>query len=347
MKLATLQFLACFYCLLLSLTSWATGSAVVLQYHHVSEDTPRSTSVSPAELESHIHWLQQNHFSIRSLPDILDQLQASEPSLNKHVVAISFDDANLSVCEQAWPILEKYNVPFTLFINTDPIERNFDSQCSWKSLQAMHNSGLMTVGNHSKQHLHMLERSPMQSEKEWLMTMRKEIVEAQQTLDKQFGPSPKLFAYPYGEFNQALKKLVKALGYIGFGQQSGAIGQNSDFAALPRFPASAQFANLDTLSVKLFSLPFPGKELSLQDNPLEPESAVNPPTLSIQLDKHLPNPINCFNAQGEAIAHKLHENRLEVSAETRLPSGRHRYTCTSLSNEPGRYYWLSHQWLVN
>ena len=36
-------------------------SFVILQYHHVSTETPRSTSVSPQELEQHMAYLAEYH----------------------------------------------------------------------------------------------------------------------------------------------------------------------------------------------------------------------------------------------------------------------------------------------
>ena len=41
----------------------------VLQYHHVSESTPASTSLSPERFAEHLQWLVDNEFVIGSLPE--------------------------------------------------------------------------------------------------------------------------------------------------------------------------------------------------------------------------------------------------------------------------------------
>jgi biofilm PGA synthesis lipoprotein PgaB len=66
-------------CLLLALlcaTAAADQHAVVLLYHHVSEDTPASTSISPGQFAKHLDYLDQEGFVVMSLPAMLDALYA-------------------------------------------------------------------------------------------------------------------------------------------------------------------------------------------------------------------------------------------------------------------------------
>ena len=51
-------------------------AAVVLQYHHVSEDTPASTSTSPQRFAMQLDYLQQAGFAIVPLQDLVDALRA-------------------------------------------------------------------------------------------------------------------------------------------------------------------------------------------------------------------------------------------------------------------------------
>jgi hypothetical protein len=37
---------------------------VILAYHHVSTDTPPSTSISPEDFEKHLHYLKENDFNV-------------------------------------------------------------------------------------------------------------------------------------------------------------------------------------------------------------------------------------------------------------------------------------------
>ncbi len=51
-------------------------------------------------------------------------------------------------------------------------------------------------------------------------------------------------AFPYGEFDDELLEQIVAMGWVGFGQQSGAVGYSSDASGLPRFPMAAEFAEM-------------------------------------------------------------------------------------------------------
>lgn len=322
------------------------SSAAILQYHHVSDSTPPSTSVTPQMFVAHLDWLEDNHFIILPLDKVISTLQAGKSFEHNRVVSITFDDANLSVCDEAWPILKKREIPFTLFINSGPLEKGFSSQCSWDDLKAMQDSELMIAGNHAHSHLYMIRDMHKQSQSAWENTMREEILKTERLIEKHLGIKTDYFAYPYGEYNTELEALVKELGYIGFGQHSGAVGHESDFLGLPRFPASGQFAKLETLSTKLNSLAFPAEVKALSENPIALNAKNNPPILQLTLKQDLKN-VNCFDSStGEQIPTQREGNVIITKNEHPLTEGRHRYNCTSASNEAERFYWISHQWVV-
>ena len=62
-----------------------------------------------------------------------------------------------------------------------------------------------------------------------------------------------LFAYPYGEYSNAAAEAVRQLGFVAFGQQSGAISLQSDLRALPRYPMSEKYAGLTQFINKVSS----------------------------------------------------------------------------------------------
>lgn len=327
--------------------SFANSSAVILQYHHVSDSTPLSTSVLPEQFIAHLDWINKNNFKVLALPDIVSTLQNKKELSHDKVLAITFDDANSSVCKIAWPILKNYKVPFTLFITSEAVNKGYQSQCSWGELKEMYESGLMTPANHSHQHLNMVSNSLLKNMNDWRILTKNEISKAQSLIETNVGYASTLFAYPYGEYNTALSSIITELGYTGFGQQSGAIGFESDFSALPRFPASGQFANLETLTVKLNSLFFPAKFTPSIDNPILFNSEHNPPELMMSVStKSLLQTTNCFNSRGQALRLIKEHGSLIISETKKLEPGRHRYTCTSQSDISGRFYWFSHQWLI-
>ena len=332
------------YCLLFLAVN--VQAAVILQYHHIGESTPRITSASEKEFRQHLDWLKENNFKVVSLSELTSRIQLKKLDELEKLAVITFDDQGISVCTTAWPILKSYNYPFTLFINTELMGKGISSLCSWEQLKAMHESGLLIAGNHGHRHLHMLDKSAYKSQREWEQAIREDILQAQKMIDSHLGEAPRLFAYPYGESNQELEVLVAKMGYVALGQHSGAIGNNSNLHLLPRFPLSGQYANLEKLSDKLNSLPFPVTQSKISNHPIKKTSKENPPTLELLFEDDFKIPVQCYLGNGSKVLVAQQGNKIVVKSPGPLETGRSRYNCTAPSKYPGRYYWFSYQWLI-
>lgn len=128
----------------------STDHAVVLVYHHVSEETPPSTSVSPEQFAAHLDFLAREGFNVWPLSRILEHLQNGR-KLPARTVALTFDDAYRSVYTHALPMLRSRNFPFTIFVTTDYIDGKSRLYLSWEQLREMTSQGA-EIGNHSLSH---------------------------------------------------------------------------------------------------------------------------------------------------------------------------------------------------
>ena len=74
--------------LLLSLVAQARAAdhAVVLLYHHVSADTPPSTSVTPAVFRRHLEYLAAGNYKVLPLSRILETLASGGSLPDKTVI---------------------------------------------------------------------------------------------------------------------------------------------------------------------------------------------------------------------------------------------------------------------
>src|SRR3546814_10885194 len=80
-----------------------------------------------------------------ALPEIVARLAAGAP-LPERTVAITIDDAALSVYREAWPRLKAAKLPFTLFVSTEPLDRGFTGSMSWAQLRSEeHTSELQSL----------------------------------------------------------------------------------------------------------------------------------------------------------------------------------------------------------
>ena len=319
-----------------------TPNAAILLYHHVSSSTPASTSISPEAFKSHMEYLDAHH-TVVSLQDVVSAIQHNT-TLPENAVAITFDDGYTNILDNAHPILADLGFPYTVFINPDEIGVG-PKQLTWEQVIAMHNDGVV-FANHTLDHLHMLNGEQAMGERAWLEKVWQNVESAEKKIEDKLDISLKYLAYPFGEYNTALANKLKAEGYIGFGQHSGAVGPSSDMQALPRFPAAGPYANLATLKTKLNSLAMPVTQSSHKDPRMTARNLSSPISLTIDSDDVRLTQVNCFFG-GDPIETSLEENVLTFTLDETLPIGRSRVNCTAPSNaQSGRYYWYSTPFFV-
>ena len=333
--------------MLLCCPLWAYGdsSVVILQYHHVSNDTPVSTSVTPEAFAKHLRYLSDNNFHVIPLTDAVQALRNKQP-LPAKTVALTFDDAYLSIYTQAFPLLKAKGWPFTIFVSTAPVDKRYQKFLSWEQIQEMTRSGA-TIANHTRHHDHSIERLPKETEKEWINRFRKDLEATEARIKEKTGQSVKQFAWTFGETAPALRQELSRLGYTGFGQQSGAAGEHSDFTRLPRFPMAGPYGGNDFgIKAKSLALPVlnqtPDSSIISEDN-LQPEL-----TLTLKPGDYQKKQLKCYASnQGELKVEWLDKEmtRLKTQANQPLPVGRSRYNCTAPSNSGKQYYWYSHAWV--
>lgn len=314
----------------------------ILQYHHVDASTPRSTSVSPAEFREHMDYLKEAGFQVVDLASALADIKVGV-ALPDKAVAITFDDAYRNIYQNGFPILKQYGFPFTVFINTDPIEKGHGSFLTWDQMTEMELSGGV-FANHTVTHPYMLRLEAGETLEQWRTRMAYEVNTVEELLKDKLGHSPKMLAYPYGESNAEIREQMAQQGMIAFGQQSGVVNKNSDFTNLPRFPAAGHYAELSSLKVKLNAKPMPlasfedGGDFAAQ----KPVSM----TLNFQDGQYRLRDLTCYVAgQGKAELDWLAENRVKVQAEKAFPVGRGRINCTMPDQSGGHYYWFSNVWI--
>ncbi|MCP4749797.1 MAG: polysaccharide deacetylase family protein [Proteobacteria bacterium] len=324
----------------------AAGHIVVLQYHHFGSQTPPSTSIALDKFDAQIEYLEKNGFSVWPLEKAISYLRQGR-SLPDKCVAITIDDAYLSVYTEAFPRLRRRNWPFSVFVATRAIDRGGSAFMSWDQMREMlpHNA---TFEIHSHSHPYLIRKKAGENEGQWERRVVSEIRTSQKRLLQELGVKSVLFAYPYGEYNLELKKTVRDLGLIGIAQQSGAIWSGSDFAALPRYPLSGAFADLADFKVKVNSLPLPVISARPED-PILSEGAYTP-TLRLKLApaEYNVHSLACFASGQGRIKVKWIDRQnpeFEVVPKRPLPVGRNRYNCTASHNKQNRYYWYSHQWI--
>jgi len=323
----------------------AADHAVILLYHHVADDTPAVTSVSPEHFAQHLRYLEEHGFHVLPLAELVEGLRTGKP-LPERSVAITFDDGYRSVLTNAAPLLAARHWPFTVFVSTDYIDRHYGHYLSWPELRQLQQMGA-SIGNHSRSHAHLVRMRAGESEEEWRLRARHEIDGAQQRLKDALGVTERLFAYPYGEFSRPLQMLVAQMGYVAFGQQSGAVGYKAERTALPRFPLTGRYADEEAFALRVNARPLP-VALPAEQRTLLPADTRRP-SLSIRLGEGAfrSRQVRCYY-QGKAMELQWQDQQsFAITAPEPLPAGRSKYTCTApATDRQGGYFWYSHLWII-
>jgi peptidoglycan/xylan/chitin deacetylase (PgdA/CDA1 family) len=190
---------------------------IVLCYHGVSETWPDQTSVTPADFAAQIEALLKRGYQGQTFASAL--VAPKSP----RTFAITFDDAPLSVYEQAAPILAELGVPATVFVVTEyttlgkpaswdgishwlGTEHEKELACmSWDQLGSLAEAG-WEVGSHTRTHPRLSTLSALE--------VREQLEASRRECQEKLGVPCLTIAYPYGESIPVAAREAHAAGYM-------------------------------------------------------------------------------------------------------------------------------------
>ncbi|WP_243730299.1 polysaccharide deacetylase family protein [Marinomonas balearica] len=322
--------------------SYAQNYLPILQYHHVSQATPFSTSLTPEQFTEHMNYLKEENFNVIDLKSALDKIKAGT-ALPEKSVAITFDDAYRNIYENGFPILKSHQFPFTVFINTLQIEQKNRHFLTWTQMKEMSEFGGV-FANHTFSHPYMLRKIENETDEEWLVRMKREVSSVEEALVMHLGSSPKMIAYPYGESNDVIQQWLTSEGIVGFGQQSGVVNADSNFANLPRFPAAGHYAKLGPLKTKLASQPMP--LVSYDNGGIYADNEPVSISLTFKEGNYRLKDLTCYvSGQGKAKLSWIDAHHVVASAPKAFTAGRGRINCTMPDKSAKHYHWFSNVWI--
>lgn len=189
---------------------------VVLCYHGISDTWPDATAVRVSDFTAQIEAMLGRGYRGQTFGAAL-----AAPDSDR-VMAVTFDDAPLSVYEKAAPILDDLGVPATVFVATRftsegkpaswqglsrwlGTEHERDLACmSWEQLGNLMERG-WEIGSHTRTHprLSALAREDV----------RAELRESRRECELHLGAPCLTLAYPYGESNSIAAREARSAGY--------------------------------------------------------------------------------------------------------------------------------------
>ena len=152
--------------------------------------------ISPQRFERQLRWLSR----WRRVVPLEDTLRSSP---HKSVVAITFDDGYQDNLTVALPLLERFQLPMTLFVTAGFVGRH--GYLSEAQLREISKHPLVTIGAHGLWHRHFNQISTAEA--------TFELIESRRLLSGITGQPVELLAWPFGECNEELEQLSGDCGY--------------------------------------------------------------------------------------------------------------------------------------
>ena len=306
-------------------------------YHRFEENKYPSTNIRLDIFKEQINYIKKSNFTFLNPVNLKDQL--SDIKEDK-LILLTIDDGFQSFYDNAWPILKKNKIPFILFISTEFVGKN--NYMSWEQILEIEKSGLGKIGNHSHSHEYLADWSNEE--------IKKDLNKSISLFKKNLGYNPKYFSYPFGEYSNDFKEIVKELNFeIAFGQHSGIIDATKNKLELPRFPINEKYGDLDRFKFILNLLPLPYKKIDPENRYLQKDE--NPPKIEITFFEEQKNleKINCFSNEGnrwrKSKIEFIKNNRLKIIIDEKFVTERGRINC-SLQDKKG-WRWLGIQYVIS
>ena len=307
-------------------------------YHRFDENKYPSTNIRLEDFKLHIQKIENLGFKFISYKEFEEHI--NKENLDKKLF-LTIDDGFTSFYENAWPVLKEKKIPFVLFVNTETVGAN--GYMNWEEIKEVAESEFGHIGNHSHSHEYLVDKSDLEIENDLKTSIK--------IFKEKLNYETKFFAYPFGEYKNSFKEIVKNLGFkYAFGQHSGVIDKTKDNFELPRFPINEKYGELKRFETVLKTIPFPYKKIIPEEKYIKSDN--NPPKVEIVFFDNnnisLKN-ITCYsneeNKWKETKIKFLDHNRLSLILVGKFITERGRINC-SLREKTGEWRWLGIQFVI-
>lgn len=175
----------------------------ILMYHSVGgrviNDVKNIFSIDPKQFEDQIAYLA-------SLEDLhIVDLSTRYLENDKNYLTVTFDDGYKDNLYIAAPILEKYQIPFTVFVSSGFVKSNSQGFLNENELKELSKFPNATIGGHSVTHPSLVDCNDKDLENE--------LNDCKNYIQDIIGKTIDSFAYPFGRVNQRVRDAVEKAGF--------------------------------------------------------------------------------------------------------------------------------------
>ena len=311
---------------------------ISLMYHRFEENKYPSTNIKIADFKSHLEILRESNIKFINPKDFEKEINDNK---KQRKLLLTIDDGFLSFYNNAWPLLKKNKIPFILFVSTREV--GAFNYMSWDQIKEISKENFVEIGNHSHTHEYLVDETDE--------IIEEDIQKSINIFKEKLGKNSEFFSYPFGEYSENFKNIIKKLGFkYAFGQHSGVIDETKNLYELPRFPINEKYGELKRFTSLTKTLPFKYKKILPEEKYLV--NSKNPPEVEIEFYEGIKNlhSVNCYSNEADIwrksdIKFKSN-NILQIFISEKFIGERGRINC-SLRDSSGFWRWLGIQFVVS
>lgn len=208
--------------LLTSITLWA--NAHIFVYHRFGDSRYPTTNTTIEELRKEFKYFKTNGYKVVPLSQLIDALKQKK-EVPANWVVLTIDDNFKSFYTNALEVFKEFDYPFSLFVYVEATQKKYPDYLTWKQLKEISKYG--SIEFHSYGHKHMTHLSEDE--------IKKDFDKGLSLFEKELNIKPKVFTYPYGEYNDRVKNIAKSYGFDAIiNQNMGAVADFSDVYDMDR-----------------------------------------------------------------------------------------------------------------
>ena len=307
-------------------------------YHRFEENKYPSTNIRIKDFSEHIKIIEENNIIFINPKNFETNLKNNK--LTRKIL-LTIDDGFLSFYKNAWPLLKEKKIPFILFVSTREVGAY--NYMTWDQIKEISKEDFVEIGNHSHTHEYLADESND--------LIREDIAKSISIFKKNLGKNSDFFSYPFGEYSNDFKKIIKDFGFkYAFGQHSGVMDETKDFYELPRYPINEKYGEIKRFKSLVKTLPFKYKKIYPEEKYLL--QAKNPPKVKIEFFNDIKNlkSVGCYSNEGDRWRQSNikfeNTNTLLINISEKFVGERGRINC-SLKDSSGLWRWLGIQFVIS
>lgn len=228
------------------ISSAADNAATVFIYHKFGEGEYPTTNVAVDRFTQQMQFLKDNDYQVIPLTELVASLQGTGEALPPKTAVITIDDGYASTYTNAWPILQKYNYPFTVFLYVKAVESGYRNFLTWTQVREMSAAGV-DFQTHTYSHHRLGSWPEGLDEKGYRAWISADMIKGYRLMAERLERKPRFLALPYGEYNTIVLEEAQKSGFAAVcTQDPGAVGPATDPFRIPREPIlGTEWSTLD------------------------------------------------------------------------------------------------------